>query len=129
MHARYRDYRTVEGDFDGNEEPGIPSWQVYQELAYHHPKGVFAAVDLLAVDGFHVDDANTASAHGYELLTIRGGYDGTIAGVSVEPFVTVQNVADESYSGIVRLNAAGGRFFEPAAGVNVVGGLRITATL
>ena len=37
----------------------------------------------------------------------------------LEPFLGVQNLADVAYSGAVRLNALGGRFFEPAPGINV----------
>ena len=48
---------------------------------------------------------------------------------AIEPFFGVQNLADVSYSGVVRLNALGGRFFEPAPGINVYGGIAVSAVL
>jgi iron complex outermembrane recepter protein len=47
----------------------------------------------------------------------------------VAPFVGVQNLADASYAAVVRLNALGGRFYEPAPGINVYGGVTIAARM
>jgi len=129
IDAEYRSYPTPAGDFGGNDEPGIPPWQVYQQLAWRNAAGAFVALEGLFVGGYFVDDANDARARGYPLLNLRGGFRQAVGRFVVEPFLGVQNLTDASYAGVVRLNALGGRFYEPAPGINVYGGVAVTALL
>lgn len=129
IHAEYTDYTTPAGNFAGNIEPGIPPFQMYNELLYTHSSGVFAAFEAFAVNSYFVDDANLFSSPGYGLLTLRGGYERTFGNVSIAPFVGFNNLLDANYDGTVRLNAALDRFFEPAPGFNVYGGVVVRATL
>lgn len=129
IDAKYRHYTTPAGDFDGNDEPGIPPWQVYQQLSWRRPEGAFVALEALFVGGFFVDDANDARARGYPLLNLRAGLARDVGPLRVAPFVGVQNLADASYAAVTRLNALGGRLYEPAPGINVYGGVSIAARL
>jgi iron complex outermembrane receptor protein len=56
---------------------------------------------------------------------VRTGWDGTIAGLRARPFAAVQNLLDRHYVGSVVVNAAGGRYYEPAPGRNVFVGVTI----
>ncbi|MDG2308786.1 MAG: TonB-dependent receptor [Candidatus Binatia bacterium] len=125
MRAKYINYTTDDGDFAGNREPGIPPWFVYQELAYGHDSGLHAALEAYLVGGYFVDDANTATTPGYGLLNVRFGWDTTVGDWDVQPFVGLQNLTNARYDGTVRLNAFGGRYYEPAPSFNVYGGVRI----
>ena len=129
IHAEYRDYRTAQGVFDGNDEPGIPPWQVYEELLYRHPIGLFAAFEAFIVDGYFVDDANRNRSPSYALCNLRAGYERTFGNWSLGPFVGLDNLADAHYDGRVRLNVQNGRFFEPAPTFNAYGGVAISAHL
>lgn len=129
IDAKYRRYVTPVGDFDGNDEPGIPPWQVYQQLAWRRPEGAFVALEALFVGGYFVDDANDARARGYPQVNLRAGLTRDVGSFRVAPFVGVQNLTDASYAAVVRLNALGGRFYEPAPGINVYGGVTIAAAL
>lgn len=121
IDAEYRDYPTDAGTFDGNDEPGIPPWQLYQELAYRHPSGWFAACEALVVGAYPADDANTAQTDVYARLGVRAAYAHTVGAWTVAPFVALDNLLDDHYDATVRLNAAGARYFEPAAGLTVAG--------
>jgi iron complex outermembrane receptor protein len=46
-------------------------------------------------------------------------------GFRVQPFVSVQNIANRRYVGSVVVNAAGGRYFEPAAARSLRFGLTL----
>lgn len=129
MQAEYEQYTTPQGNFDGKAEPGIPDVLVYQELFYRHPIGAYAGFEIFAVDSYPVNDANTASAPGYIRLTLRGGYEAQIGRWRLGPFVGFDNLLDQNYDGTVRVNATGGRYFEPAPGFNVYGGLTVSAAL
>jgi len=129
LHARYRSYHTDNGDFDGNQEPGIPPWQVYEELAYRHPSGLFAAFEMLAVGSFFVDDANTTRTRSEPICNLRAGYTVSHAAFSFEPFVGLENLTDANYDARIRPNAAAGRFFEPGASFGFYAGITVTARL
>jgi len=125
LRAKYLEYETDEGDFAGNREPGIPPWFVYQELVYGDDSGLYAAVEAYLVGGYFVDDANTARTPGYGLINLRFGWDTTIEGWEISPFLGLQNITNARYDGTVRLNAFGGRYYEPAPSFNVYGGIRV----
>jgi len=82
------------------------------------------------VDGYFVNDANTARAGSYALVNLRAGYEYNFGEHwTVAPFVGLNNLTDANYDGTVRINALNGRFFEPAPTFNVYGGVSVIARL
>ena len=73
--------------------------------------------------------ANSARSRGYEVVNLRFGWKRDWLGLTWSPFVGFNNITDSLHDGTVRLNALGGRYFEPAPGFNVYGGLGVTAYL
>ena len=109
----------------GNRLPVLPQNQFYSELAYRHPSGLFAIVDVLWVDRFYTNNDNTAVNMDYYVANLRFGTKFDIGNVTVSPFMGVNNFTDVKYNGNVRANAFGGRFYEPAPQRNVYGGLTV----
>jgi iron complex outermembrane receptor protein len=118
-------YATPSGTFDGNEIPGIPEHQFFAEIAYKHPKGFYLYWDIQAVSGYYANDANSVSNDPYVVSGLRAGYDGVFGKWKLGPFLGLNNLFDESYNGNVRLNSFGGRYFEPAPGFNIYGGVSV----
>ncbi|MGE0824009.1 MAG: TonB-dependent receptor family protein [Candidatus Binatia bacterium] len=126
LDAQFDRYRTPGGRFDDNDEPGIPPNQIFSELFYAHPSGFYGAANLLFVDRFYADDANRHHNNSYTVLNLRMGYEWQLGRGRISPFVGLNNVGDEYYNGLVRLNAVGNRFFEPSPDFNVYGGVAIS---
>jgi iron complex outermembrane receptor protein len=124
-HFEFEHFRTPEGDFDGNQIPGVPRHQVWAELAYSHPIGLYAAWEVLYASDLYADNANRVTSDAYVISNLRMGWAGRIGRWEIGPFLGLDNLFDEKYSDNVRLNAAFGRYFEPAPGFNVYGGLSI----
>jgi iron complex outermembrane receptor protein len=116
-------------DHSGNRLPGVPKNQFYAELRFAHPAGFYGAIDALWVDDLFLDNANTAADDAYAVSSLRLGYEWKRDGWSLAPFAGVSNLTDEDYSGNVRINAFGGRYFEPAPARNVYGGLTVSYAL
>ena len=57
------------------------------------------------------------------MLNLRVGYDGGPDGILFSPFIGVQNLTNELYNGNVRINAFGGRYYEPAPELSVYAGM------
>lgn len=125
IDTEFRDYVTPAGDFAGNEEPGTPSWQVFQEVRWDHRAGGFAAFEAFWVDDLWVDDANRVRSDGYALLGLRAGWAIERGGWRIAPFAAATNLLDQRYDGTVRLNALGGRYFEPGPGRAFLLGLEV----
>jgi iron complex outermembrane receptor protein len=125
LDFRFERYATPEGVFDGNRIPGIPRHQLYGEIGYRHATGFYAVWDALYVSDLHTNDANTERSGAYWVSNLRIGHRFRVGTLVISPFLGVNNLFDREYNGNVRINAAAGRFFEPAPGRNVYGGLTL----
>lgn len=122
------EFETFEKDgesLDGNETPGLPNHQLFGEIFYTHPSGFTAAIDLLYTASSFVDDENTLENKAYTVVNLRAGTSKSLGPWLLSPFVGIENLFDEGYNSNVRINARGGRYFEPAPGINVYGGMGI----
>ena len=126
LDAEFDRFFTPNGRFDNKDEPGIPPHQLFTELFYYHPSGFYGAFSIQYVDDFYVNNANSEENDAYTVLNLRMGYQMTMGNTHIAPFVGIQNIADDGYNGLTRLNALGGRFFEPSAGINAYGGVTVT---
>ncbi len=119
----YRDFVLPNGDFSGNVLPGIPRSTTSFQLRYGKPKGFNASVQSSLVGRLYANDSNTVVVDGYELINLRLGYTIALKKMKILPFFGINNLFDTTYNDNVRINAFGGRFFEPAPGINGYGGV------
>ena len=113
-------------NFTGNQLPGVPRHTYFGELRYQHASGAFGAVDVLTVSPFFFDDANTAKNLQYTVANLRAGFEGSLGGVRISPFLGINNLTDEEYSAFALINDVRQRFFNPLPGTNVYGGVGLT---
>lgn len=125
---RFRDFTDFEGnDFAGNRLPGLPRNEVFLAADWRGDGGRFAAVELRHVGGVFADNANDEAVDSYNLVNVRAGQDwraGT--GEALRAWIGIDNLFAEEYFANVRVNAAGGRFFEPAPERLVRAGVELT---
>lgn len=120
---RFRDYVRGGMDFSGNRLPGVPERHGAITLDYEHgPLRAGAVVDL--VGKLFADDANAEQVSGYGLLHMNAEYELRIGDWQITPYAGVRNLLDKEYFDNVRINAFGGRSFEPAAERSWYAGLR-----
>jgi iron complex outermembrane receptor protein len=108
--------------FDGNKVPLIPEQQFYAELMYRHDSGFYLGWDILWVDEFFADNANTVTSPAYYVSNLRMGHAFKIGDIEISPFFGISNLFGDEYYGNVRPNSFGGRYFEPAPEQNIYGG-------
>jgi iron complex outermembrane receptor protein len=125
LKATFEEFVKGDVDLEGNDVPGLPPHQVYGEIFYRHRLGFYGGLEVLYVSSFFVNDENTEKNDAYTVANLRLGYEHRFGSWLVSPFFGIQNLFDEAYNNNVRINAAGGRFFEPAPDFNVYGGLTV----
>jgi iron complex outermembrane receptor protein len=114
-HFRYVDYLVGATSYAGRRIPGVPE-QALTTAATLHLDGTLIEGTADLAGAMDVDDANSAQAPGRALFGIAVSRDVVMSGVRFAPLVAVQNLAGVSTVGSVSVNAAGGKFYEPAPG-------------
>ncbi len=124
---RYRRYSFTAGGrthvLDGQRLPGIPR-QVLRLALRARPatvRGAWTEVETQYASSYAVDDTLSRETSPWWVTNLRLGWDGA----HLAPFVAVQNVFNRKYVGSVVVNAAAGRYYEPAPGRNVYIGVRL----
>ncbi|HUQ20815.1 MAG TPA: TonB-dependent receptor [Gemmatimonadaceae bacterium] len=110
---RFDRYATGALVFDGNRIPGIPV-QRAQASARFSARSFFAVAETEIASSAFVDDANKLRAPGYEVMHLRVGTERLRAFPALSLVAGLQNLFNRTYSPSLSVNAAGGKYFEPA---------------
>ena len=120
----YQEYVVNDVDFSENSLPGLPETTLSASLNYAPNIGFYGSLNTTIVGALYADDANETRVNGYEVVNVVLGYHHKFKKWTFKPFLGLNNLLDEQYNDNVRINAFGGRYFEPAPGVNVYGGIQ-----
>jgi len=112
-------------DNNGNVLPGIPKHSNFIALNYATSTGFFASIQSRLIGEIYTKNDNTIKDNNYKVINLNFGYLKSFDKVAVEPFFGVNNLLNETYNDNIRINAFGGRFYEPAPGMNVYGGIKV----
>jgi iron complex outermembrane receptor protein len=121
----YDEFVEAGVDFAGKTIPGVPQHQVALDLAWQHDNGFYAGWDTLYVGRLQANNANTVETDAYLVSNLRLGYRQQGESWAFEPYAGIYNLFDESYNGNIRVNAAFGRYYEPAPERNGYAGLQL----
>src|SRR3989454_370807 len=126
---RYTSYTTGTHVLDGRAIPGIPQHWLHFLLRGRPAlaRGAWAEVEETHSSGFFVNDTLNTSTSPWWTTNVRVGWDGTVGPLRLHPFVGFNNVFNRSYVGSVVINAAFGRYYEPAPGRNLYVGFSLGA--
>jgi iron complex outermembrane receptor protein len=120
---RYQDYQTPKADYSDMRLPGLPQHLAQGQLRYQAPKGLSLRFSAYHRGQLYANDANTATEAAVTLFHLDAALP-----LGFFPqgqlFFGIQNLTDVRYSDNIRLNAFGNRFYEPAPGRSVFGGVR-----
>ena len=119
----YDSYLTPDGDFNGNRLPAIPQHMGLIGANLNLPSGFYARAWLRWNSSLFADDENETEIEGYSVLNVRLGYKKAFKGWSIAPFLGVNNLLGTEYFDNIRINAFGGRHYEPAPEELFFGGI------
>jgi iron complex outermembrane receptor protein len=132
-YGRYRFNPDTARTFvlDGRALPGVPqSWgHAALRLTPALARGGWAEVETTYSSGYLVDDTLSARTSPWWATNVRLGWEGTVGGGSLRasPFLGITNAFNRLYVGSVTINAARGRYYEPAPGRTVYLGVSFSA--
>ena len=119
-------FTDANGDvFDGNQIPGIPQDLLFLNVSWFGNSGFYAKWDVTYTGELFADNANQTSVGSNSVSNLRFGHNGFYDDWQVTSFLGVNNLFDEDYNSNIRINAFGGRYFEPAPERNAYIGISI----
>ena len=113
------------GDNNGNVLPGIPKHSNFIALNYASNSGFFASIQSRFIGEIYIKNDNSVKDNKYKVINLNLGYLKKYDKVEIEPFFGINNVLNETYNDNIRINAFGGRFYEPAPERNIYGGIKV----
>lgn len=124
----YEDYTANGTSFAGNAQPAVPKHHLFSILQWSHRSGFFIAAQARSISKVFVNDANSATAAGSTLASMRVGHAFNLGKQwRIEPFAGINNIFGTEYTGNILLNAVGNRFYEPGvAQASYYGGLKLS---
>jgi iron complex outermembrane receptor protein len=110
---RFDKYATGALVFDGRRIPGIPMHRG-QASVTARGRSMFAVAEGEVASWAFVDDANSNRAPGYAVMHLRAGTETLFGSPYISLIAGAQNLFNRSYAPSISVNAAAGKFFEPA---------------
>ena len=127
--ARYEfdEFATPSERFDGNRIPGLPEQTWVNQLTWENLDERFATLETEYVGDLVADNANETAVDSYWLVNLRVGDGWQLSQQTrLSAYVGLRNLLDEEHYSNVRLNGTFGRFYEPAPGRSVYGGVELS---
>lgn len=121
---RFDRFTTAEGQsLRGKRLPGLPDHALFGELAWRDGLGRWVIADLIMIGSRYADNENTVDVAGHTVINLRAGWELDIDACRIELFAAVNNLMDREWFSNIRIDAAGGRYFEPAPERNYYAGI------
>ena len=123
---KFKDFEVGGMNFGGNRLPGVPVHRAVGEIEYRHLHGWFGSLQAEHVSRFYVNNENTAENSAYTSVRLKLGMEKRWGSIRGSIYTGINNVLDVSYNANTRINAAGGRYFEPAPPLNLFAGISLS---
>lgn len=120
----YGSFKQVSTDYSKNELPGAAPQVVTAGLDIASKTGCYINITYNYTDRIALNDANSAYASSYNLLSTKLGYRRDFHGkIQADIFAGADNLFDTKYSLGNDINAAAGRYYNSAPGRNYYAGI------
>ena len=125
-HFIYKDYKQVTTDLSGKKLPSVAPHVIAGGFDITSRPGFYTNINYYYSDPIPLNDANTDIASSFNLLGARLGYRKTFNSIfRLDVFAAIDNIFDTRYSLGNDINAAAGRYYNAAPGINYSGGVSL----
>jgi iron complex outermembrane recepter protein len=122
---RFERFEAGNADFSGKALPGLPQHLGQVSSRFTHRSGMLVQVSGRFTGSFYAENANAVSIPATQVYAARVGWTGSVRRIGAELFLGADNLGNARLFNNVRLNAAGGRYYESGAGRSFFVGLAV----
>jgi iron complex outermembrane receptor protein len=123
--AQYQFDQENEADgLDGKSLPGIPNSQLFFQLDYTSQADWKWVLSGEHIGSFYADNTNSVEIKNFQKVQFQAQKTVSLSWSEFDFFTGINNLLNTTYFDNIRLNAFGGRFYEPAPGRNFYLGTR-----
>ena len=121
----YKDFKQVNTDYSSNRLPGVAPQTIVAGFDIVSKPGIYCSITYTYSDRIALNDADTDYAHSFNLLGAKAGYKMISRKIRLEIFAGVDNIFNTKYSLGNDINAAAGRYYNAAPGINYYAGISL----
>ncbi len=111
--------------YDGKQTPGIPEHLLQLDLSWKGQGGYYAELKNTYTGELYANNSNSEQVSSSVVSDLRVGYSAYQGKWEFTGFLGINNLADEFYYNNIRINAFGGRYYEPAPDRNTFAGFTL----
>ena len=122
----FKDFSENSNDYSGNKIPGIPKNIFTLSLEHRTKNNVFLNFNFKNIGEIYADNSNVTKIDKFNTLNFKMGKEFDVSKSIIYPYLIVNNIFQSEYFDNIRINAFGGRYYEPAPKRTIFGGIRVT---
>ena len=122
----FKDFSENSNDYSGNKIPGIPKNIFTLSLEYRTKNNVFLNFNFKNIGEIYADNSNVTKIDKFNTLNFKMGKEFEVSKSVIYPYLIINNIFQSEYFDNIRINAFGGRYYEPAPKRTIFGGIRVT---
>lgn len=111
---KYKSFVQNGDDLEGSSLPGIPKHRMSLTLVATPVNSLEISLPFDYVGKLWADDQNSVEVDNYLEVSCSIRYSTTLKKLTLSPFAGVRNLTNQAYFDNIRINAFGGRYYEPA---------------
>jgi iron complex outermembrane receptor protein len=122
----FKDFSENSNEYSGNKIPGIPKNIFTLSLEHRTKNNVFLNFNFKNIGEIYADNSNVTKIDKFNTLNFKMGKEFEVSKSVIYPYLIINNIFQSEYFDNIRINAFGGRYYEPAPKRTIFGGIRVT---
>ena len=121
----FDEFEKNQENYSGNSIPGIPNNIFIFDVSYKRSSNLFINISFKKIGEMYANNSNSVKIDNYNLVNLKIGQEIYFKKIMIKPFLTINNLFGVNYYDNIRINAFGGRYYEPAPKTTFFGGIKI----
>jgi iron complex outermembrane receptor protein len=121
----FKEFNDNGNNYRGNKIPGIPNNVLTISVEHKTEKELSLNLNFKKIGAIYANNSNTTKIDDFSTLNFKIGKEIKLSKSVIYPFLIINNIFEKKYFDNIRINAFGGRHYEPAPERTIFGGLRI----
>lgn len=121
----FKEFFENKFNYKGNKIPGIPNDIFTLSIEHKTINELSLNLNFKNIGALYANNSNTIKVDEFNTFNFKIGKEIKLSRSIIYPYLIISNVFDKEYFDNIRINAFGGRYYEPAPKRTIFGGIRI----